>query len=65
MVTLKVRGVRGSSLCPTRTRPNRLRWGRFQPAIDLDAISDQAGQVVLDFGFSSISLGSSDFSGFG
>ena len=41
-------------LCPTRTRPDYLKWGRFQLVADLDVVSDQAGQVISDFRFSDI-----------
>ena len=47
-----------SGLCPTWTQADIIGWGRFQPATDPNAVSDQASRIVSDFEFS-------DFVGFG
>ena len=53
-----------SGLCPTRTRPDLHRWGRFQIATDPSAVPNQSGRVISDIGCESVGFGFSDFAGF-
>jgi len=63
-ILLIIRVVHGLGLCPTWTRPDIIRWGRFQPATNLNEVSDQPSQVVLAFGCESVGFRFSDIAGF-
>ena len=47
----------GLGLCPTRTRPDIIGWGRFQPETGPPEVSNQLGRVILVFGCESVSFG--------
>lgn len=51
-------------LCPTQTRPNLIEWGRFQPAIDPNEVSNQPGWVVSVFKCESVDFGFFDIAEF-
>ena len=57
-------GWAGSGLCPTWTRLDIIRWGRFQPATNLNEVSNQLGRVVLVFGCVSVGFGFSNIAEF-
>ena len=59
------RGVYESGLCPTRTQPDIIEWGRFRLATNLPKVSDQPGRVVSVFGCESVGFGFFDSPIFG
>ena len=58
-------GRAGSSMFPTWTLLDIIRWERFRPATDRSEVSNQLGHVVSIFGCESVDFGFFDSLVFG